>query len=101
MAILGPDGQPLGAETAQHAAMMRDMAGAPGRVVRVAEAHAAAVEVHVLHGGVALCGRMRGVPADWPAGHLWARVENREAATCRRCKSLADELAASMGQPQR
>lgn len=41
--------------------------------------------VHVLHGGVALCG-LPGVPAEWPLGHRWTRVESAEAeANCGGC----------------
>jgi hypothetical protein len=47
--------------------------------------------VHHLHHGRTPC-EMRGVPAEWPDGHLWS--VNWEDVTCELCKELhAGELA--------
>jgi hypothetical protein len=32
--------------------------------------------VHVLRGGVTLCGDVRGAPCDWPAGNTWVSVSD-------------------------
>ncbi len=46
-------------------------------------------EVHILDQGFALCG-LKGVPAEWPEGHRWVRLDEKKRATCPGCKRAAD-----------
>ena len=41
--------------------------------------------VHILFHGLPLCDFSRDVPALWPKGHLWVRVEEREKSNCQGC----------------
>jgi hypothetical protein len=61
----------------------------------------ASSQVHILHHGVAVCGRMRGVPGSWPAGHSWVRLSEAGEATCEFCFTYCQELAAIIPQPRR
>ena len=45
-------------------------------------------EVHILREGYALCG-LPGIPREWPEGHRWVRVEERNRVTCSACKRKA------------
>jgi len=47
--------------------------------------------VHVLFGGFALCGTLCGVPAEWPAGHTWVRVDQVSQITCELCRLRSEE----------
>ena len=45
--------------------------------------------IHILKGGIAICGTMRGLPGHWPEGHKWISFKDhdvRTAATCEPCK---------------
>ena len=42
--------------------------------------------VHILDGGRALCDQVTGVPASWPSGHFWVRLDEAKDATCERCQ---------------
>jgi tRNA(Ile2) C34 agmatinyltransferase TiaS len=42
--------------------------------------------VHILSYGRALCGtRHEVMPHDWPEGHTWVSLHEREQATCEEC----------------
>lgn len=47
--------------------------------------------VHILRAGVSFC-RMRGVPRDWPKGHLWVPHEKKDKATCPKCIEVANAV---------
>jgi hypothetical protein len=51
----------------------------------------AIIEVHILQHGYALC-NLEGVPADWPEGHRWVRIEEKKRATCRACLRKAGDI---------
>lgn len=40
--------------------------------------------IHLLRGGLALCG-LPGMPRDWPLGHRWTSFRSPEDATCSAC----------------
>ena len=42
--------------------------------------------VHVLSGGVPLCGFSTALPCDWPEEHLWVSVMDPDDATCPGCR---------------
>lgn len=44
--------------------------------------------IHVLDGGVSICG-MPGLPKDWPEGHRWVRINEAHMASCEVCKACA------------
>lgn len=49
--------------------------------------------VHLLAQGSPLCGFMRGVPSEWPVGHVWVSAFDKhqvKLATCTGCKSARD-----------
>ena len=58
--------------------------------------------VHVLVGGVPLCGFWPGVPSDWPPGHIWIGLSERAApppaghVMCEKC-DVAANLIESIG----
>jgi hypothetical protein len=42
--------------------------------------------VHILHHGQTLCGALHGkTPSEWPQGHAWAHVGDRQAVNCVAC----------------
>ena len=46
--------------------------------------------VHALQHGMALCGQLEGVPAEWPEGQTWiaaAYLEKLAHVTCEKCRS--------------
>lgn len=56
--------------------------------------------IHALHEGLPLCLFWRGVPMDWPAGHVWAGVaafkDPKQVAPglrCLGCVEVIDEAA--------
>ncbi len=49
-----------------------------------------AATVHILDAGLPLCRFSRGVPAEWPAPHLWVRLEEANKANCVRCRRQLD-----------
>jgi hypothetical protein len=46
--------------------------------------------LHVLIQGRALCGFSMRVPGEWPKGHMWIGLEEKNLATCPDCKRIAD-----------
>lgn len=44
--------------------------------------------VHILIAGFPICGFSDKVPAEWPAGHKWVGVEDRDQATCPSCRVM-------------
>lgn len=47
--------------------------------------------VHVLWCGFAICGTMEGFPGEWPGGHRWTYVWDRENVTCPKCLEVLDK----------
>ncbi len=51
--------------------------------------------LHILSQGSPLCGFMRGVPSEWPEGHVWVsafdphQVKLADCLPCRRAFELA------------
>jgi hypothetical protein len=53
----------------------------------------AEAKTHLLWQGRALCG-LRGLPSDWPAGHKWVALDDRENihhVSCHECMGRAHE----------
>lgn len=46
--------------------------------------------LHVLFRGLPLCGRFKSVPAQWPSGHKWVSLTDRERATCAECRARCE-----------
>lgn len=44
--------------------------------------------IHILASGQTLCGMKFG--RDWPEGHKWTSINNKEPATCAKCREAAD-----------
>ena len=59
---------------------------------RMAETREAVI--HILIAGQTACGTLRGVPANWPPGHLWVRKELGYRVNCPKCQSLLPEILA-------
>jgi hypothetical protein len=54
--------------------------------------------IHLLQGGAAICGTMRGMPGSWPEGHKWISYKEHDArktATCAPCKAALPVKAVS------
>jgi hypothetical protein len=49
--------------------------------------HVGVQTVHILHEGLAYCGR-NGVPRAWPRGHVWVCFDEWRLASCRACREL-------------
>ena len=61
-------------------------------------ASASKMQVHVLWGGKALCGKFAGIQIrEWPDGHIWCRMTNRHFASCLECCRIADEKSKAEG----
>lgn len=54
----------------------------------VATALAPGRRVHIVRGGRSLC-LMQGVPGEWPDGHVWVAIDDKDKATCPECVLLA------------
>ena len=43
--------------------------------------------VHILEEGLPLCGFTSHIPSDWPPGHIWVGLGEKDKATCPECKA--------------
>lgn len=55
------------------------------RLERLAEQNY--ISTHILHHGLSLCSmsKRHGVPGQWPDGHRWVGLDDKEKATCKAC----------------
>lgn len=52
--------------------------------------------IHCLVHGFAVCRQLRGVPAQWPSGHSWVALVDKDKVTCVLCRARL-ELEAGRG----
>jgi hypothetical protein len=48
--------------------------------------------VHALLHGLPLCMFSNDVPAKWPDGHIWTRINDIKNISCKTCKEKAMKL---------
>ncbi len=50
------------------------------------------MKVHILHEGFPLCDFSRIPPVDWPTGHQWVSLHDRDKGTCSACREKAKQM---------
>lgn len=51
--------------------------------------------IHILFHGLPICGFSREVPANWPEGHKWISIDDRELHQHLNCEGCKQALASS------
>ena len=59
---------------------------------RMAKLDATTVTTHILVHRKAACGTVRGEPHQWPAGHVWVKIERAYLVSCPVCQRMVPEI---------